>query len=144
METRFCQAPILAPEHKKRGMSLSSTVHGGQNDTKYVIFEYLPHATFVADTIWGCSLEAACRPCAFGVKEKKKNTAAFKTRHENDSSTATAANSRRFATKQVPRISRTSPASVHAGFVEIDHIWLSQSTTMQETRHTQQTDRPIN
>ena len=33
-------------------MSPSSTVHGGQHDTKYVAFESLMHAAFVADEIW--------------------------------------------------------------------------------------------
>ena len=40
-------------------MSPSSTVHGRQNDTKYVTFELLTHATFVADEIWGFMLEPA-------------------------------------------------------------------------------------
>ena len=34
-------------------MSPSSTVHGGQHGTKYVTFELLLHAAFVADEIWG-------------------------------------------------------------------------------------------
>ena len=38
-------------------MSPSSTVHGGQHDTKYVTFELLLHAAFVADEIWGFMLE---------------------------------------------------------------------------------------
>ena len=40
-------------------MSPSSTVHGGQHDTKYVTFELLLHAAFVADAIWGFMLEPA-------------------------------------------------------------------------------------
>ena len=40
-------------------MSPSSTVHGGQHDTKYVTFELLLHAAFVADEIWGFMLEPA-------------------------------------------------------------------------------------
>ena len=40
-------------------MSPSSTVHGGQHDIKYVTFELLLHATFVADEIWGVLLEPA-------------------------------------------------------------------------------------
>ena len=44
-------------------MSPSSTVHGGQHDTKYiyiyVTFELLLHAAFVADEIWGDMLEPA-------------------------------------------------------------------------------------
>ena len=37
-------------------MSPSSTVHGGQHDTKYVTFELLMHAAFAADEIWGFML----------------------------------------------------------------------------------------
>ena len=40
-------------------MSPSSTVHGGQHDTKYVTFELLMHAAFVADEILGFMLEPA-------------------------------------------------------------------------------------
>ena len=40
-------------------MSPSSTAHGGQHDTKYVTFELLLHAAFVADEIWGYVLEPA-------------------------------------------------------------------------------------
>ena len=40
-------------------MSPSSTVHGGQHDTKYVTFELLMHAAFLADDIWGVMLEPA-------------------------------------------------------------------------------------
>ena len=36
-----------------------STVHGGQYDTKYVRFEQLFHAAFVANTFWGDNLEPA-------------------------------------------------------------------------------------
>ena len=36
---------------KKLAMSFSSTVHGGQHDTKYVKFELLLHAAFVADEV---------------------------------------------------------------------------------------------
>ena len=38
---------------KKLALPPSSTVHGGQHDTKYVTFELLMHAAFVADEIWG-------------------------------------------------------------------------------------------
>ena len=38
---------------KKLAMSPSFAVHGGQHDTKYVTFELLMHAAFVADEIWG-------------------------------------------------------------------------------------------
>ena len=37
----------------------STAVHGGQHDTKYVTFELLMHAAFVADEIWGFMLEPA-------------------------------------------------------------------------------------
>ena len=47
------------PSPKKMAMSLSSTVHGGQRDTKYVASELLMHAAFVADEIWGFMLEPA-------------------------------------------------------------------------------------
>ena len=40
-------------------MSSSSAVYGGQHDTKYVTFELLLHAAFVADEIWGFMLELA-------------------------------------------------------------------------------------
>ena len=51
--------PVLAPQQKKMAMSPSSTVHDGQHDTKYVTFELLMHAAFVADEIWGFMLEPA-------------------------------------------------------------------------------------
>ena len=44
---------------KKMAMSPSSTVHGVQHDTKYVAFELLMHAAFVADEIWGFMPEPA-------------------------------------------------------------------------------------
>ena len=40
-------------------MSPSSTVHGGQYDTKYVTVELILHAAFVTDEIWGFVLEPA-------------------------------------------------------------------------------------
>ena len=40
-------------------MSPSCTVHGGQYDTKYVTFELLLNAAFVADEIWVFTLEPA-------------------------------------------------------------------------------------
>ena len=36
-----------------------SNVHGGQHDTKYVPFELLMHAEFLADEMWGFMLEPA-------------------------------------------------------------------------------------
>ena len=44
---------------KKLAMSPSSTVRGGQHDTKHVTFELRVHAAFVADEIWGFMLEPA-------------------------------------------------------------------------------------
>ena len=44
---------------KKLTMSPSSIVHRGQHDTKYVAFELLMHAAFVADEIWGFMPEPA-------------------------------------------------------------------------------------
>ena len=43
----------------KMAGSPSSTVHGGQHDTKNVTFELLLPAAFVADEIWGFMLEPA-------------------------------------------------------------------------------------
>ena len=40
-------------------MSASSIVDGGQHDTKYVTFELLMHAAFVANESWGFMLETA-------------------------------------------------------------------------------------
>ena len=40
-------------------MSPPSTVHGGQHDIKYVTYELLLHAAFVAGEIWGFTLEPA-------------------------------------------------------------------------------------
>ena len=51
-------------KEKKLAVSPSSTVHGGQHDTKYVIFELLLHAAVVADKIWGFMLEPA-RNCEY-------------------------------------------------------------------------------
>ena len=50
-------------------MSPSFTVHGGQHDTKYVTFELLTHAAFVADEIWGFMREPA--------RSRKTKTSAF-------------------------------------------------------------------
>ena len=36
-----------------------SSVHGDQYDTKYVVFELLLHAAFVADENWSFMLEPA-------------------------------------------------------------------------------------
>ena len=52
-------APVLGPEQQKLAMSASSTVHGGQRDTKHITFELLMHAAFVADEIWDFMLEPA-------------------------------------------------------------------------------------
>ena len=58
-DTFSALAPVLGPQQKKLAMSPSSTAHGGQHDTKYVAFEFLLHAAFVADEIWGFVLEPA-------------------------------------------------------------------------------------
>ena len=42
-------------------MPPSCAVLGGQYDAKYVTFEYLPHAAFLAETIWGGKLAPAGR-----------------------------------------------------------------------------------
>ena len=57
------------PLTKKLAMSPSSTVHGGQHDSKYcyVTFELLMHAAFVADEIWGFMLEQARTWCTFEI-----------------------------------------------------------------------------
>ena len=52
-------APVLGPYQKKLAMSPCSTVHSGQHDTKYMRFELLMNATFVADEIWCFTLEPA-------------------------------------------------------------------------------------
>ena len=51
-------APVLGPS-QKNGYVTSSTVHGCQHDTKYVTFQLLLHAAFVADKNWGFMLEPA-------------------------------------------------------------------------------------
>ena len=52
-DTFSALAPVLGPPQKTGYMSPSSTVHGGQHDTKCVTFEMLLilHAAFVADEI---------------------------------------------------------------------------------------------
>ena len=45
--------------NKKKAMSPSSTVHGGQDDTEVVTFVLLSHEAFVADKSWGFTLERA-------------------------------------------------------------------------------------
>ena len=70
-------------------------------------------------------------------KSEKKNTkksAPPKTHHESHSSPATVTNSRRRATKKVPR--PYSPASIDAGFVEIGLVQLSQSVKTMNATHT--------
>ena len=42
-------------------MSPSSTVHGGQHDTKYVTFELLLDGAIVTDENWGDMLENPCQ-----------------------------------------------------------------------------------
>ena len=63
------------------------------------------------------------------VRSKKKNeekkNAAPKTHHEIHSSPATATTSRRRATKNFPRVSPHSPASIDPEFVEVGPVQLS-------------------
>ena len=61
---------------KKMAMPPSSTVHGGQHDTKYVTFELLMHAAFVADEIWGFMPEPARSvPPFYGASSVRERTA---------------------------------------------------------------------
>ena len=57
--THFGANAIPRSLTKKLAMSPSSTVHGGQHDTKYVTFELLLHAAFVADEFRDFMLEPA-------------------------------------------------------------------------------------
>ena len=89
------------------------------------------------------------RTCAFEEKKVEKNdakkSAPPKTHHESHSSPATATNSRRRATKHVPRVSPYSPASRDPGFVEIGLVQLSQSVKTTNVTHTyRRTDRQTN
>ena len=59
--------------------------------------------------------------------EKNEKSAPPKTHHEIHSSPATATNSRRLATKHVPRVIPYSAASIDPGFVEIGLVQLSKS-----------------
>ena len=53
-------APVLlGSSTKEMVMSPSSTVHCGQDETKYVTFKLLMHAAFVVDEIWGFLPEPA-------------------------------------------------------------------------------------
>ena len=54
--------------------------------------------------------------------------------HQNHSSPATATTSKRRATKQAPRASPSSPASVDTVFVEIGNAQLSQVTILRKIR----------
>ena len=79
------------------------------------------------------------------VRSKKKNRKKKKhekirppqTHHEIHSSPATATTSRRLATKDVPRVSPYSPASIDPGFVEIGLVQLSQSVKTTNVTHTE-------
>ena len=50
---------IFRASASPRSPSSTVTVHGGQYDSIYVMFEFLFHATFVADNVWGFMLEPA-------------------------------------------------------------------------------------
>ena len=57
-------APVLlGSSTKEMVMSPSSTVHCGQDETKYVTFKLLMHAAFVVDEIWVFLLEPARKHC---------------------------------------------------------------------------------
>ena len=81
-----------------------------------------------------------------GGEKREKETNSRRTQNTppkpHSSSTTTGANSRRRTTKQVPRISPSSPASLDAGFLEVGHVQLSQSTVLRKNadRPTQRTD----
>ena len=72
-----------------------------------------------------------------GGEEKHEKSAAPETHHEIHSSTATATNSRRRATKHVPRVSPYSPASIDPEFVEIGDVQFSQSVKPTNVKYTQ-------
>ena len=77
-------------------------------------------------------------------RKKTNKSDAPKRHHEIYSSPATATNSRRCATKHVPRVSPYPPASIDPEFVEIGLVQLSQSVKTTNVTHTltdRQTDR---
>ena len=89
----------------------------------------------------GCLIHAVGRvrsKIKISLKRKKKNEILPHSRDtantqkpapQKRSSTATAANSRRLATKQVPRVvAQARPLLVDAGFVGIGQVQLSQSS----------------
>ena len=65
-----------------------------------------------------------------------KKSAGPNTHHEIHSSPAAATNSRRRATKHVPRVSPYSRTSIDPGFVEIGLVQLSQSLKTTNVTHT--------
>ena len=82
---------------------------------------------------------AAGRVSSRRKKNKNKNTnksAPPKTHHEIHSSPATAINSRRRATKHVPRARSYSLASIDPSFVQIGFVQLSQSVKTTNVTHT--------
>ena len=74
-------------------------------------------------------------------RKKKKKSTPSKTHHGIYSSLATATNSRRRATKHVPRVSPYSPASIDPVFVEIGLVQLSQSVKRRMLHTLTHTDR---
>ena len=81
------------------------------------------------------------RPCASEEKDQKQEKKTQKsdpltTHHEIHNSPPTATNSRRCATKHVPRVSLYSTASINLGFVEIGLVQLSQSVKTTNVTHT--------
>ena len=79
---------------------------------------------------------AAGRVRSKGKKKRLKDPVPPKTHHEIHSSPATATNSRRRATKHVPRVSPYSCAFTDPGFVEIGLVQLSQSVKTTNVMHT--------
>ena len=63
-DTFSALAPVLGPSQEKLVMSPSSTVHGGQYDTKYMVFEYTLRAAFVVDAACFLSLNQPV-PCTY-------------------------------------------------------------------------------
>ena len=74
-------------------------------------------------------------------KTKMREKTRTQTHHEIHSSLATAATTRRRATKLVSRVSLCSPASIYRRFVEIGLVQLSQSVKNTNVTHKTQTDR---
>ena len=79
---------------------------------------------------------ACSRLCAFEETNTQTKNPAAPEAHEIHISLTTATNSRRRATKHVPRVSPYSPASIDPGCVKIGLVQLSQSVRMTNVTHT--------